>query len=149
MGKRKKTCMVKEVISKCAQIDNDIISILTLNIMSMKYSDIECDHNERYNSQLTFLLEEDTNLIFLQEVDEIYFEKLIAHEISNKYFIYKTNLDPYGLIILSKWQLNMRIFSFGLNSHKKVLILQNDKYQFVNIHLSARKSEAKQRASQL
>lgn len=119
-------------------------SLISLNVMAEKYAPI--NDPTRIPKQFEYLQKENPDIVFLQEVDTDYFAQLESKGLN--YFLYKTDLEPYGQIILTKWKMNYQVYQFG-KSHKKVLVVYDDQYQFINVHLTARASEVKQRSSQI
>lgn len=118
--------------------------------MAEKYCLVkDVDHKLRISKLLDQIAAKDCDVIFLQEVTDTIFELVKVHSIQNKYHCCKTiMLEPYGLVILSKVEMDWQSYRWGKKGHKQILVCQIGPLQIVNLHLTAG-GNADMRSSQI
>ena len=113
------------------------IKVLTWNVMAADYSRVDFDHHQRIQQQLQFISEQQADLVLLQEVDSTFLEHLQTHDLSTHYHLHITDLNPYGQVTLAKVEINRIIYRFSKQGDKKILIIGDHHYQWINCHLRA------------
>ena len=151
--------MGKTQLQLKASEDNGLINLtlpvklFSWNVMGSNYCQLELDHTARIKSQLEFLQTIDADIIFLQEVDQLFRSAYDSHNMSKHFHTYSSDVVPYGQMILSKHSTSYEVYSIGKNSDKKIVVLglkiNNQITYFANCHLQAGRYNTAQRASQV
>ncbi|PRP82080.1 hypothetical protein PROFUN_03770 [Planoprotostelium fungivorum] len=123
------------------------------NIMTSNFrTEGDTDHVKRNEGIIDLLDQQDCDLIFLQEVDELFLNVLNAHSIvtDKNYHVYVTeSLDPYGQAVLSRPELSSRGYFRNKGGEKQFLMVEASNVQFFNVHLIATDEQRKQRQGQI
>lgn len=132
------------------------IRIVTWNVLTEEYypEGMEVDHMKRRKIQMDYLESLNSDIIMLQEVDDLFLHDLKNHSLSITHRITQTDaVNPYGQLTLVKTCHNFVWFSHSFGSkksHKKIVTIFLHGIYFVNCHLTAGGGEnVNQRKKQL
>lgn len=104
----------------------------------------------RYQKIIDFISTQDADYVCLQEVTPIFYQ-ILQKKLSTKYHIYSNHImkKSYGLVILSKREANVEMIKLTTQMGREALVLHDEHYTLVNVHLESMMDDTFIREQQL